>query len=231
MQLIPDRFVRFENVIHRELVGHSLTFLRVAVGAVFLGFGVLKYFPGVSPAEDLVKETTTILTLGLVPPGIAIVAVATLESFIGICLISGKWMRLAIWLLAVQFVGILSPIVLLPGRLFAGPHGAPTLEGQYVLKDVILAAAGMVIAAATFRGGRMVRDEPALLPPQPTRDEQAMDAPGKLQIVLEGVRDDRSVTELCEEHGISEATYYEWRDQVLAGATAALAEPDGATRS
>jgi uncharacterized membrane protein YkgB len=51
--------------------------------------------------------------------------------------------------------------VLLPGRLFSGPHDAPTLEGRYVLKDIILVAAGMAIAAGTFRGGRLVRDEPA----------------------------------------------------------------------
>ncbi|MEJ7803917.1 MAG: DoxX family protein [Candidatus Limnocylindria bacterium] len=118
MQVIPDRFVRLENAIHRKLIGHSLTALRVAVGLVFLGFGMLKFFPGVSPAEDPVKTTTNLLTFGLVPGAIAMVAVAALESFIGVCLILGKWMRLAIWLLAVEFVGILSPLVLLTGRLF-----------------------------------------------------------------------------------------------------------------
>jgi putative oxidoreductase len=229
MHSILTRFVRLENAIHRQLVGHSLTALRVAVGAVFLGFGFLKFFPGVSPAENLVKATTDLLTFGLVPGGVALVAVASLESFIGICLILGRWMRLAIWLLAVQFVGILSPLVLLTGRLFAGPHHAPTLEGQYVLKDVILAAAGMVIAAATFRGGRLVRDEPAFVPPAVARSETDLDAAGRLQVVLEGVRDDRSVEELCRIHGISEAAYYGWRDQVIDGARRALDEHHPAT--
>ena len=82
---------------------------------------------------------------------VSIVAIATLKCFIGISLVAGRWMRLAIWLLAIQFVGILSPLVLLPERLFAGPDGAPTLEGQYVLKDVILVAAGMVIRASAPR--------------------------------------------------------------------------------
>ena len=148
-----------ENVIHHQLVEHSIVILRVAVGAVFLAFGVLKYFPGVSPAENLTKASTHLLTFGLVPDDVSIVAIATLECFIGVCLISGWSMRVAIWLLAIEFVGILSPIVLLPSRLFGGPYGAPTLEGQYVLKDVILVGAGMVIAAATFRGGRIVRDD------------------------------------------------------------------------
>ncbi len=64
------------------------------------------------------------------PGGVSIVAIATLEWFIGICLLAGRWMRVAIRLLAIRFVGILARLALLPGRLFAGPHGAPTLEGQ-----------------------------------------------------------------------------------------------------
>jgi len=151
-----------ENVIHHQLVAHSVAVLRVAVGAVFLGFGVLKYFPGISPAEGLTRATTHLLTFGLIPGAVSLVAIATLECFIGACLITGRLMRAAIWLLAIEFVGILAPLALLPDRLFSGPHNAPTLEGQYVLKDMILVGAGMVIAAATFRGGRLVRSD---LPP------------------------------------------------------------------
>jgi len=156
---IRPGFIELENVIHRTLVRHSVHVLRIAVGAVFLGFGVLKLFPGVSPAEDLLIATTNKLLLGLVPARAAVVGIGLLESFIGLCLLAGRWMRLAIWLLALELIGILSPLALLPGRLFSGPNHAPTLEGQYVLKDIILAAAGMVIAAATFRGGRLVREE------------------------------------------------------------------------
>ncbi len=224
MRALANRFIAIENLIHRELVRYSLTALRVSVGAVFLGFGVLKYFPGVSPAEDLAIKTTDQLTFGLVPGSIAIVAIATLECFIGLCFLSGRWMRLAIWLLAAEFIGILSPIVLLTGRLFSGPHHAPTLEGQYVLKDIILVTAGMVIAAATFRGGRLVRDEPPLAPPAAANGKQSFGAERKLQIVLEGVRDDCSVSELCDRHGISQAVYYDWRDHVLDGATRRLAD-------
>ncbi len=227
MRLTLDRLIRLENIIHRTLVRRSLEALRISVGAIFLGFGILKFFPGVSPAEGLVKETTELLTFGLVPDGVTIVAVAILECFIGICLLIGQGMRIAIWLLAIQLIGIVSPVVLLSGRLFSGPNGAPTLEGQYVLKDIILVTAGMVIAAGTFRGGRLVRDEPQLVPP--VANPQHFDAEHKLQIVLEGVRDDRSVGELCEQHGISEAAYYEWRDDVLDGATRSLGQRDDAT--
>jgi transposase-like protein len=37
----------------------------------------------------------------------------------------------------------------------------------------------------------------------------------KLAIVLQGLRGDRSISELCNEHGITQGMYYKWRDQLL----------------
>lgn len=180
---IEDRLIAVEKVVHGVLVRHSITALRVTVGAVFFGF--LKFFPGVSPAQDLAVRTIHALTFGVVPWQVGIVVIASLECFIGICLLANRWMRLAGWLLVAQLVGVLAPIVLLTGRLFSGPHNAPTLEGQYVLKDIILVAAGMAIAAGTFRGGRLTRDEPeASGPLDGSRGE--LDAGHELQIVLSG---------------------------------------------
>lgn len=221
MKASYKRFLHLENRIHHQLVLHSVTALRVAVGAVFLGFGALKYFPGVSPAQNLTEATTHILFLGLVPSNVALVMIATLECFIGGCLLSGRFMRIAIWLLAIEFVGILAPLFVLPGRLFAGPHHAPTLEGQYVLKDVILVGAGLVIAATSFRGGRLVRGD---LPPAAAPGAGlALDPAQKLRIVLDGTTDEGLVSTLCERYDISEAEFYEWRETSLEGATRALA--------
>lgn len=220
MGSLVDRFVHLENHIHFQLVRHSVTTLRVAVGLVFLGFGVLKFFPGVSPAEGLTEATTNILFLGLVPGHVALVLIAALESVIGLIFITGRGMRLGIWLLGIEFIGILSPLALLPGRLFSGPHLAPTLEGQYVLKDLILVAAGMVIAAGTFRGGRIVRAD--LAPAHGLGRPRVLDAEQRLRIVLDGIADDASVGELCERHGLAESTFYAWRDAALGGAVKAL---------
>jgi uncharacterized membrane protein YkgB len=52
-------------------------------------------------------------------------------------------LRTGLLVLGFSLVGILSPLVLFFGDLFPG---APTLEAQYVLKDVVLAAAGLVVA-------------------------------------------------------------------------------------
>jgi len=151
---LRGRLDRLEAAAHRWLVAHSIALLRVSLGAVFLGFGILKLFPGVSPAEDLVKATTHILTLGLVPGSVALAAVAVFECAIGVCLITKRALRVAIYLLGIELVGILSPVVLLTARLFSGPHHAPTLEGQYVLKDIVFVTATLVLAA-TLRGGRL----------------------------------------------------------------------------
>ncbi|GAC1363750.1 MAG: hypothetical protein NVSMB44_21580 [Ktedonobacteraceae bacterium] len=143
-----NKFDRVDASLNRWLVRHSIALLRISLGAVFFGFGILKFFPNVSPAQDIATQTMAVLSLGLVPANISIVFVAVLECGIGLCFITGKFLRIAVWLLLFELIGILSPLVLLPGELFTGPFHAPNLLGQYVLKDVILAGAGMVIAAS-----------------------------------------------------------------------------------
>jgi len=138
---------KLDAAVHRFLVAHSIQLLRIAVGLVFLAFGLLKFFPGVSPVEELTIKTTDALSFDLVPGGIAIVLIASLECIIGLLLISGRGLRIAVYLLAGQLIGILAPLVLFTGRLFDGPHSAPTLEGQYVIKDIILVASGFVVAS------------------------------------------------------------------------------------
>jgi putative oxidoreductase len=155
-----QRLDAIELALHRWLVANSLTILRVSVGAVFLCFGFLKFFPGVSPAEDLVVTTTSILTFGLVPDSVALVAIAIMECVIGLWLLIGRALRGVIYLLGVQLIGILSPVVLLGGRLFSGPHNAPTLEGQYVLKDVIIVGAVLVLATTVRNAGLASREVP-----------------------------------------------------------------------
>ncbi len=148
------RLDAIEAAVSGWLVTHSIALLRVSLGCVFLGFGFLKFFPMVSPAEQLVMDTTSMLTFHVVPGSVSIIAIAVLECVIGLWLLSGRALRGAMYLLAIELVGILAPVVVLGDRLFSGPHNAPTLQGQYVLKDVILVAAVLVVAA-TVRGARL----------------------------------------------------------------------------
>jgi putative oxidoreductase len=156
--MIPTSLTAIRLTMADILARYSITLLRVSLGLVFLGFGVLKFFDR-SPAQTLAERTTEALTFGLIHGTAAGIMVAALECSIGICLITGRQVRLGLALLAVTTVGILSPLVLFPDDLFAGKDHAPTLEGQYVLKDVVLAASGLVIAAREL-GGRPLAPAP-----------------------------------------------------------------------
>lgn len=130
---------------------YSIDLLRVSLGLVFTLFGVLKFFPGASPAEGLAMRTVDALTLGVVTGSAALWLTAIVETFIGLTLVTGRLLRAGLVALGFALVGILSPVVLFFGDLFPG---APTLEAQYVLKDLVLAASGLVIGAAAL-GSRL----------------------------------------------------------------------------
>jgi uncharacterized membrane protein YphA (DoxX/SURF4 family) len=134
------------------LARHSIDLLRVSLGIVFLGFGALKFVPGLSPAEGLVVRTLDTLSLGLLPGNAALLMTAVAECFIGLTLVTGRLLKTGLAVLALSMVGIMSPLVLFFTDLF--PAG-PTLEAQYVFKDIVLVAAGLVVAARAL-GARMV---------------------------------------------------------------------------
>lgn len=129
--------------VTRWISRHGVDILRVSLGLVFLVFGILKFFPGVSPAQELAVRTVETLTFGIVNGGFALVMIAAMETFIGITLVTGKFLRVGLAVLGVALVGIMSPLVLFFGDLVPG---TPTLAAQYVFKDIVLAAAGLVVA-------------------------------------------------------------------------------------
>jgi uncharacterized membrane protein YphA (DoxX/SURF4 family) len=154
------RFDRLDRRITVSLATAAVPVLRVALGVVFLWFGALKFFPGMSPAQDLAARTIEQLSLGVVQPSVALPVLAAWECLIGIGLISGRFLRATLLLLAVQMLGTLTPLLLFPGETFTVFPIAPTLEGQYIIKNVVLVAAAMVVGA-TVRGGQL-QAEPAI---------------------------------------------------------------------
>ena len=137
------------------LTRYSIPVLRISLGLVILGFGALKFIPGASPAEDLVMRTVDRLTFGIVSGQTAVLVTAVTEVLIGAILISGKFLRLVLLVVAGWLIGIMSPLVLFFTDMF--PAGGPTLEAQYVLKDIVLGAAALVVAARAM-GARLVRE-------------------------------------------------------------------------
>lgn len=141
----------------RTLARHSVPVLRVSLGLVFLVFGVLKFFPGLSPAEGIAVQTVETLTFGALSGSAALLTTAIIETFIGITLITGKLLRIGLAVLTVSMVGIMSPLVLSFDELVTD---GPTLMAQYVFKDIVLIAAALVIAVRAL-GGRTSTSEPA----------------------------------------------------------------------
>jgi uncharacterized membrane protein YkgB len=136
------------------LTAHSITVLRVSLGVVFLVFASFKFVLGASPAEDLAIATVSKLTFGFVTGTAALYLTAVTETIIGITLVTGRFLKVGLLVLAGALVGIMSPLMLLPDLMWADK--GPTLTGQYVFKDIVLVAAGMVVAADAL-GARLHR--------------------------------------------------------------------------
>ncbi len=135
---------------------YGIMLLRVGLGVVFFWFGALKLFPGWSPAEELVRNT-----IYFVPPDLFIPVLAVWEMVIGLGLITGLFMRTTLLLLFLQMPGTALPLVVLPHTVWHSFPFGLTLEGQYIVKNLVLIAAGFVIGS-TVRGGRIVPDPEAL---------------------------------------------------------------------
>lgn len=113
--------------------------LRVAIGIVFVWFGGLKLV-GVSPAADLVAATVYVVS-----PDLFVPILGVWEVVIGLCLLYRPLIRLGILLLFLQMPGTFLPIVLLPDVVFTTiPYGL-TVEGQYIIKNLVIIGAALVV--------------------------------------------------------------------------------------
>ena len=143
------RFDQIDRVITGWMARHGLTILRLALGIVFFWFGALKLFPDLSPAEDLVRETTY-----FVDPDWFIPVLAIWEMAIGLGLIFGLFIRVTLLLLFLQMPGTALPLVIKPDLVWTDFPFALTLEGQYIIKNLVLVGAGIVLGG-TVRGGEL----------------------------------------------------------------------------
>jgi uncharacterized membrane protein YkgB len=152
---IPPRLGPIDTRITRWLAKHGVPLTRISLGIVFFWFGILKFFPGHSPAADLATRTIERLTFGLVSPDAGLLMLAAWESLIGLGLLTGLFMRAILLLLVLQMAGTMTPLFMFPSETFLIVPFAPTLEGQYIIKNIVLISAAMVVGA-TVRGGRLV---------------------------------------------------------------------------
>jgi hypothetical protein len=118
--------------------------LRLSLGIIFIWFGVLKPL-GVSPAGPLVRATVG--WMPLLSPDTWVAVIGWWEVAIGVTFLFHRTVRIAIALLALQMGGTFLPLVLLPDVTFQAGQipFVPTIEGQYIIKNLIIISAALVI--------------------------------------------------------------------------------------
>ena len=122
-----------------DIIG--VPFLRFGIGVVFLWFGLLKVFD-LSPAAELLAATVYWWT-----PEVIVPAIGVWEALIGLFFLIPRLTRVAIFLLAGQMPGTFLPLVLLPEVCWSEFPFALTLEGQYIVKNLVIIGAALVIGS------------------------------------------------------------------------------------
>lgn len=155
-----DRIDAIDRFLTGWMARSGILLLRISVGVVFFWFGFLKFFPGMSPAEALATDTILVMSGGLVEPWLSIKILAVWEILIGLGLIFGVALRATLLLLFLQMPGTITPMFLFPELTFQHFPFVLTIEGQYIVKNLVLVSAGLVIGA-TVRGGGLVTHRPS----------------------------------------------------------------------
>ena len=140
------RMTGLEAQIATALQRWSTLVLRLTLGIVFLWFGALKVF-GVSPAAQLVQQTYSFL-----PFRPFFMLLGFWEIAIGCGMITRLGLRLALVLLCLHLAGTFTALYLAPHLFFLGGNLAClSMEGEFVIKNLVLLAAGLVVAGYQLR--------------------------------------------------------------------------------
>ena len=139
------------------MANNAIKFLRISLGIIFFWFGFLKFFHGVSSAETIATKTISVLTFGLIEPSVSLIILAVWETLIGLGLLFNRFLREILFLLFLQMLGTITPLFFFPAETFKIFPFVPTLEGQYIIKNLILISAGLAIGA-TVRGGKIISE-------------------------------------------------------------------------
>lgn len=131
--------------------------LRISFAIIFFWFGILKPF-GLSAAESLLKATVAWLPIG--SPHQWLMVIGWWEVLIGVTFLFKSTTRVAIGLLFLQMVGTFMPLIFMPDITFQkGNYLLPTLEGQYIIKNVMIISAALIIGGQFYRKSYSARNE------------------------------------------------------------------------
>lgn len=140
---MKELILKLDRLIAGRMRLLSTPAIRLAFGVIFIWFGILKPL-GLSPAEGLLKATVQWLPFG--SPETWLIIIGWWEVVIGVFFLFKPTTRIAILLLFVQMIGTFMPLIFLPQITFQSSNILLlTLEGQYIIKNLIIIAAALVL--------------------------------------------------------------------------------------
>lgn len=131
-------------------INRYLWFCRISFFVVYFWFGVLKFFPGVSPAEDLAMNTLEELTFHAIPCSVSIYILAFWEVLIGIGFLIRRFVRITTWLMIVHMIMTFSTFIFFKDQMFTDVPFGLTLVSQYVIKNLVFISTGLLILRLPF---------------------------------------------------------------------------------
>ncbi len=129
----------------------STGLISLSIGIIYLWFGALKFFPGLSPAEDLARRTIDHLTLGYLKDPAGIVLLAIIEVLIGLGMLTGYLRRTAIWAAIIHMTLCFTPLIFEPQTIWDSVPFDLTLTGQYIIKNLVILS---VLIHLQSKGGK-----------------------------------------------------------------------------
>ncbi|BAK73853.1 DoxX family membrane protein [Arcobacter sp. L] len=124
---------------------NTIKLMRISLGIIFLWYGILKFFPSLSPAEELAIKTIDIMFFGLINETISIKLLALLEVGIGLGFLSGYYTKIVTIIFLGHMICTFAPLFILPELSFTHAPYAFTLVGQYIVKNIVFILVGIII--------------------------------------------------------------------------------------
>ncbi|MCT7580050.1 DoxX family membrane protein [Aliarcobacter butzleri] len=124
---------------------NTIKLMRLSLGIIFVWYGMLKFFPTLSPAEDLAIKTIDIMFFHLIDGSLSIKLLAILEVAIGIGFLSGYYTKLVTIIFLGHMICTFAPLFILPEFSFTQAPYAFTLVGQYIVKNIVFILVGIII--------------------------------------------------------------------------------------
>lgn len=119
----------------------AFNLVSLTIGIVYFVFGILKFFPHLSPAEDLAEQTISKLTFGIISGKLAIYSLAFLETIIGLAFMLQIKYQFVIKIALFHMVCTFLPFIFFPEYTFNSSLSSFSITGQYIVKNIIIISA------------------------------------------------------------------------------------------